>query len=199
MSREDVKREETPAGRVTSAGPAASAELSPSTGPVSPGESAPSVEPPAPAGLDTEEAKTYDRLRRKVQEAARAKVGPRYSKAVEVLLFLPDFVVLIFRLLKDPRVPAAAKVKLGLFTVYLASPIDIVPDFIPVLGQMDDLVGAVLVVRDILKSTPQEVVLEHWSGQDDVMKTISVVLDVAGELLGKKVLSAIAKYFAKEK
>lgn len=152
-----------------------------------------------PAGLDIEEVKTYDRLRRKVQKVAESKVAPKYQGAVGLLLFLPDFVVLIFRLLKDPRVPAAAKVKLGLFVVYLASPIDVIPDFIPVLGQMDDLVAAVLVVRDILISTPQEIVLEHWSGQGDVIKTTQAVLDVAGELLGKKVLSAIARLFSKAK
>lgn len=152
-----------------------------------------------PAGLDVEEVKTYDRLRRKVQKVAESKVAPKYQGAVELLLFLPDFVVLIFRLLKDPRVPAAAKVKLGLFVVYLASPIDIIPDFIPVLGQMDDLVAAVLVVKDILNSTPQEVVLEHWSGQGDVIKTTQAVLDVAGELLGKKALSAITRLFSKTK
>jgi len=155
--------------------------------------------PSPPAGLSADELKTYDRLRRKIQETARSKAGPKYSKAVELLLFLPDFVVLIFRLLKDPRVPATAKAKLGLFVVYLASPIDVIPDFIPVLGQMDDLVGAVLVVRDILKSTSQEVVLELWSGQGDVIKTITTVLDVASEILGKNALKAIARYFSKEK
>ncbi len=150
----------------------------------------------APEGLCADEVKTYDRLRQKIQETARSKVGPKYAKAVEMLLFLPDFAVLIFRLLKDPRVPAKAKAKLGLFVVYLASPIDVIPDFIPVLGQMDDLVAAVLVVRDILQTTPQEVVLELWSGQGDVIKTIGAVLDVAGEVLSKNVLGALLKRFA---
>jgi len=157
----------------------------------------PGCEPPA--GLDAEELKTYDRLRAKVQEAVRRKAGPKYAKAAELLLFLPDFAVLIFRLLKDTRVPAGAKVKLGLFVVYLASPVDVIPDFIPVLGQVDDLVGAVLVIRDILKSTPQEVVLEHWSGRGDVIQTTRMVLDVAGELLGRNVMAAISRHFSKEK
>jgi hypothetical protein len=55
------------------------------------------------------------------------------------------------------------------------------------------------VIRDILKSTPEEVVLEHWSGQGDVIKTVGVVLDVAGELLGQKALAAITRFFSKTK
>ncbi len=151
-----------------------------------------------PARLDAEEVKTYDRLRRKVLSAAQAKVPPKYQKAAELLLFLPDFVVLIFRLLKDKRVPAVQKAKLALFTVYLVSPIDVIPDFIPVIGQMDDLVAAALVVKDILNAAPREVVLENWSGQGDVIKTVQVVLDVVGEVLGQNVISKIMKRFSKK-
>ena len=144
-------------------------------------------------GLTGGEKKTYDRVRERVMQVAGSRVPAKYRRAAEILLFLPDFVVLIFRLLRDPRVPTASKAKMALFIVYLVSPIDLIPDFIPVIGQLDDLVAAVYVVRDILKSTPQEVVLEHWSGPGDVIKTTQVVLDVAGEVLGKNVLSAVLK------
>ncbi len=147
-----------------------------------------------PAGLDAEEVKTYDKVRRSIQKLAGQKISPKYRKAVDLLLFLPDFVVLIFRLMKDERVPAVPKVKLALFMAYLASPIDLVPDFIPVLGQMDDLVAAVLAVRAVLRATPPEIVLEHWSGEADVIKTTQTVLDVAGDLLGKNVIAAISKF-----
>lgn len=149
-------------------------------------------------GLTEDERKTYDRIRDKVKQTVSSRVSPKYAKAAEVLLFLPDFVVLIFRLLKDPRVSAASKAKLGLFTVYLLSPIDIIPDFIPVLGQLDDLVAAVYVVRGILNSTPQEVILEHWSGHGDVIKTIQTVLDVAGEVLSKNAIGSILRHFGKD-
>jgi len=146
-------------------------------------------------GLTEEERKTYDRLREKVTRTLNSKVPPKYQKVVEVLLFLPDFVVLIFRLMKDSRVPARAKAKLALFAAYLASPVDIIPDFIPVAGQLDDLVGAVYVIRNIMKSTPREVILEHWSGQADILEAVHKVLDVAGEVLGSGILAKVMKHF----
>lgn len=147
--------------------------------------------------LSQDEKRTYDRLRTTVRKALAARVPKKYEKAVEACLFLPDFAVLIFRLLKDPRVPAEAKMKLALFTAYLASPIDIVPDFIPVLGQFDDLVGAVYVIRSIMKSTPKEVILENWSGQGNVIEIATQVMDMAAEVLGSGVLRKILAYFNK--
>ncbi|HHY45599.1 MAG TPA: DUF1232 domain-containing protein [Firmicutes bacterium] len=146
--------------------------------------------------LDLREQRLYDKVRSKVTEAVRGKVPPKLQKAAELLLTLPDFVVLIFRLVKDPRVPLKAKVKLCLFIAYLASPIDLLPDVIPVVGQMDDLVGAVIVVRDLLTVTPKEVVLSHWSGHQDVIGLIETVLEVAPEVLGKDILTGLLKRFA---
>lgn len=148
--------------------------------------------------LTPSEKRTYDRVRSKVMEAVSGKVPPRLRKAAEICLTLPDFVALIFRLMKDPRVPAKAKVKLGLFTAYLVSPVDLVPDFIPVLGQVDDLVAAVIVIRDLLSTAPREVVLEHWSGQKDIIGLIETVLDVASEVLGRNVLKRLLRRFGRK-
>lgn len=143
--------------------------------------------------LDLPEERMYDKVRSRVAAAVRGKVPPRLQRAADLLLTLPDFVVLIFRLMKDPRVPARAKVKLALFAAYLASPVDLVPDFIPVLGFMDDLVGAVIVVRDLLSLSPKEVVLSHWSGNQDIIGLIETVLEVAPEVLGRNVLRSLLK------
>lgn len=161
-------------------------------------EVAPETPAGAAAGLDESEKGLYDKVRSKVMESVSGRVPPRLGKAAELLLTLPDFVALIFRLMKDPRVPAGAKVKLALFAAYLASPVDLVPDFVPVLGQLDDLVGCAIVVRDLLKTTPKEVVLEHWSGQKDVIELIQIVLDVASEVLGKNVLRTLLRKFGRK-
>lgn len=152
-------------------------------------------EPQAP--LTPPEQRTYDRVRNRVMKTVRGKVPPRLQRAAELLLTLPDFVALIFRLMKDPRVPARAKVKLGLFAAYLASPVDLVPDFIPVVGQLDDLVGAVIVIRDLLSVTPKEVVLAHWSGDEDIIGLIEPVLEVASEVLGRNILRRLLRRFSR--
>ena len=71
-------------------------------------------------------------------------------------------------------------------------------DFIPVLGQVDDLVAAVIVIRDLLSTAPREVVLEHWSGQKDIIGLIETVLDVASEVLGRNVLKRLLRRFGRK-
>ena len=80
--------------------------------------------------------------------------------------FIPDCLVMVRRLLADPRVPRRRKALLGLLAAYLALPIDLVPDFIPVAGQLDDAIIVALVLRAVLRSGGEEVLREHWPGPD---------------------------------
>jgi uncharacterized membrane protein YkvA (DUF1232 family) len=90
----------------------------------------------------------------------------------ELAQLLPNFVRLAKGLLGDPRVPLRRKLLLGALIVYLVSPIDIIPDFIPGLGQMDDILIVVLVLHGLLSSVDEEVLLEHWHGRPDVILLI---------------------------
>jgi uncharacterized membrane protein YkvA (DUF1232 family) len=78
--------------------------------------------------------------------------------------FIPDCLVLVKRLLRDPRVPRRRKLLLVLLVAYLAMPIDLVPDFIPVAGQLDDAILVALVLRAVLRSGGDDLLQEHWSG-----------------------------------
>jgi uncharacterized membrane protein YkvA (DUF1232 family) len=78
--------------------------------------------------------------------------------------FIPDCLVLVKRLLGDPRVPRRRKLLLVLLIAYLAMPIDLVPDFIPVAGQLDDAIVAALVLRAVLRSSGEALLREHWTG-----------------------------------
>lgn len=147
--------------------------------------------------LDARERRVYDKMRSKVAEAVRGKAPPGLQKAAELLFALPDLIVLIFRLLRDRRVPLRAKVKLAVFAAYFASPIDLVPDVIPVVGRMDDLIGAALVLRDLLTVTPKEVVHSHWSGNEDVIELIQTVLEVAPEILNRRIVGGLLMRFRK--
>jgi uncharacterized membrane protein YkvA (DUF1232 family) len=87
------------------------------------------------------------------RESARALAG-----------FIPDCIVLCSRLLRDPRVPRRKKALLVALTGYLALPFDLVPDFIPVAGQLDDVVIVALVLRSLLRGGGESVIREHWPG-----------------------------------
>lgn len=80
--------------------------------------------------------------------------------------FIPDCVVFVKRLLADPAVPRRRKVALGILVVYLASPIDLIPDFLPVVGQLDDALAVVLVLRYVLRGGGRELLRERWPGPE---------------------------------
>jgi uncharacterized membrane protein YkvA (DUF1232 family) len=104
-------------------------------------------------------------------------IGGRREDARALARFIPDCVVLASRLLADERVPRRRKLLLAALVGYLALPFDLVPDFIPVAGQLDDVVIVVLVLRRFLRSGGEQLVREHWPGPD---RSLVLVLRVAG-------------------
>jgi uncharacterized membrane protein YkvA (DUF1232 family) len=101
----------------------------------------------------------------------------RRSSARALAGFVPDCVVLFRRLMGDPEVPRGRKVALGLLVGYLALPLDLVPDFIPVAGQLDDAILVGLVLRGLVRGAGPAVVERHWPGPDESLR---VVLRLAG-------------------
>ena len=88
----------------------------------------------------------------------------RGADARALARFVPDCVVLFRRLLADDRIPRRRKLALVALLGYLASPIDLVPDFIPVAGQLDDVLAVILVLRFVLRSADDDLLAEHWPG-----------------------------------
>jgi uncharacterized membrane protein YkvA (DUF1232 family) len=90
--------------------------------------------------------------------------GARQWDVRMIARLVPYCAILFKRLLGDPRVPARWKVASAFALVYLAMPFDLVPDFIPVLGQLDDAILVALVLRGLLRSAGPLLVREHWPG-----------------------------------
>ena len=91
-------------------------------------------------------------------------VAGRDTDARALARLVPDCVILGRRLLGDRRVPLRHKVALALLVAYLAFPIDLVPDFIPVVGYLDDAALVVVVLRALVRSSGPELLREHWPG-----------------------------------
>ena len=100
----------------------------------------------------------------------------RRSQARALAGFIPDCVVLLRRLLADPRLPRRRKAVLVLLVGYLIVPIDLVPDFIPVAGQLDDVLIAAAALRYALRGGGPELISEHWPGPPE---SLAVVLRIA--------------------
>ena len=88
----------------------------------------------------------------------------RRTQARELATLIPNLLVLFKGLLRDPRVTRGSKAWLWFAVVWLVSPIDLIPEFIPVLGPLDDAVVAALVLRHVLRTTDRDVLAEHWRG-----------------------------------
>ena len=89
--------------------------------------------------------------------------APR-ADAAAIARLVPDCIVLVRRLVRDPRVPRRQRWLLGGLVVYLVMPVDLVPDFVPVAGQLDDAVIIALVLRGLLRSAGPGLMREHWPG-----------------------------------
>ena len=100
----------------------------------------------------------------------------RRTIARELVTFLPNLIRLFRGLLGDERVPASSKVLLLLGAFWLASPIDLIPEFLPGIGALDDAVVAGLVLRHVVRRAGPDVVRDHWRGDP---KTIGVMLRAA--------------------
>jgi uncharacterized membrane protein YkvA (DUF1232 family) len=101
----------------------------------------------------------------------------RRAAARAVAGFVPDCAVLFARLARDPDVPRARKLALVALAAYLASPIDLVPDFIPVAGQADDAVLVILALRWLVRGAGAPAVERHWPGPDG---SLAALLRLAG-------------------
>ncbi|HEX6500686.1 MAG TPA: DUF1232 domain-containing protein [Micromonosporaceae bacterium] len=99
--------------------------------------------------------------------AALAVVRPRGVSLSTALRLLPDLLRLVGRLTADRSLPGGVRVRLALLAAYLAMPIDLVPDFVPVLGYADDAIVVALVLRSVARRAGVEALRRHWPGTAD--------------------------------
>jgi len=110
----------------------------------------------------------------------RAKV--KSGKLSEVLLTVPDLAHLLGQLLLDSRVKRSDKIKIGLVSAYIISPLDLVPKLMGI-GLIDDLALIAWALNSVMKNTPAEVLREHWTGKGDVVDKINQAMRAARLLL----------------
>ena len=102
-------------------------------------------------------------------------VAHREGKRVnlrDMLRLIPDLVRLLHGLARDPDVPRGVRIRLGALLVYLAFPIDLIPDFIPIVGYADDIVLVALVLRSVARHAGPEAIDRHWPGTPEGLLAI---------------------------
>ena len=126
----------------------------------------------------TKEQKTN--LKRTEKRALRGRMG-------NFLMFLPNMAKLLGRLLKDVRVPTAEKALFVGAIIYFISPIDLIPDIFPFIGQVDDIYVIALTLLRLVNRTDERIVREHWSGGGDIVALADSIASIAPMLLPKRV------------
>jgi uncharacterized membrane protein YkvA (DUF1232 family) len=90
----------------------------------------------------------------------------------DLAAFIPDCVTTVRRLRRDPRVPRSARIAIVLAGLWVASPIDLIPEFIPVIGPLDDIVVVALALRYAGRRVPREVLLDAWPGEPRLLERL---------------------------
>lgn len=128
-----------------------------------------------------------------VRNNIEMKTQEDYKDIVKCALVLPDLIALLYRLFKDPRVPKKEKIILGGVMGYIVMPIDIIPDKIPFVGKIDELALVFFSLDKIINSIPEEVVIQNWEGEENVILIIKEGISFINPMVGGE---NVAKIFS---
>jgi uncharacterized membrane protein YkvA (DUF1232 family) len=121
--------------------------------------------------------------------ANRIRAPKDMAEVVDLIRRLPTYIRLVWALLRDSRVPAGQKLILAGIGAYLVFPIDLIPDFVPVLGQLDDLAVVLLGLDLFIRSAPADVVDEHLAkiaqDKDQFRRDVGTAERLLGDRLGE--------------
>ncbi len=140
------------------------------------------IEMPEPVGPEPVES-TLAVVQHPLDTTDPVPVRTRQEVLKEAVLLVPNLAKLLFRLLRDKRVPRRRRLSMAVVGAYVASPVDVIPDFVPVLGSIDDLLVLAFAVDYLLKASPEEVIEEHWDGSEDGLDLVRGIAAWGVEML----------------
>ncbi len=123
--------------------------------------------------VDNLEEKVVPKLRNKVLNWVKGHGGGLAKEITDLILVLPDLLLLLIKLMKDQRVPAELKLKITLAVAYVVSPIDLIPEALgSVLGFVDDTLAMAVLIAGLIDDIPNEVIYDNWTGRADILELI---------------------------
>lgn len=109
----------------------------------------------------------------------------------DAALMLPNILKLVGRLVLDPRVPRRAKLVLGMAAAYAASPVDLIPDIIPVLGWADDVLIIMFAIDSLIERAGSDIVDEYWDGPGDLLSLVREIVGLSRSVIPRRITSMI--------
>jgi uncharacterized membrane protein YkvA (DUF1232 family) len=120
-----------------------------------------------------------------------AKHGTLKTTMAELLLFIPNLLKLLVDLLRDARVSSADKAILAGTILYVIAPIDVIPDFIPFIGMVDDSYLMAIAILRLVNRADATVVAQHWRGSIDIKELVTNIARIAEVFLPKRMKNAL--------
>ncbi|GAB6169396.1 DUF1232 domain-containing protein [Clostridium carnis] len=127
------------------------------------------------------------------REYLEKKLSPKVKTFSDYLFIIPDMAALIYRLLKDKRVPIKTKIVISGAIAYIAFPTDIIPDNIPFIGRIDELAVSFFALDRIVTDVPVNIILENWEGKNDIILVIKSLIEYVINFTGAKNVEKIYK------
>lgn len=109
----------------------------------------------------------------------------------DAALLIPNILKLVGRLVMDPRVPRRAKITLGMAAAYVMSPVDLIPEMIPVVGWADDILILMFAIDSLIDRAGSEIIDEHWDGPGDLLSLVREVVGLSRSVIPKRITSII--------
>lgn len=139
------------------------------------------------------ERDAYSRVREKVVH----KVPDKYERVIQYAMIVPDILALLWRIFRDKRVKIKVKIMVAGIIAYLASPIDILPDFIPLVGKIDDVAIAFFGLNAIINEVPEEIILQNWQGEENIILLTKEAVSHISRLVGSQNVGTLMSFMKK--
>lgn len=120
------------------------------------------------------------------REYACGKLPDKAKKVSDYIFIIPDLVALLYRLLKDKRVPMKTKLVISASVAYIAFPTDIIPDNIPFIGNVDELAVIFFALNRIVNDIPGHILLENWEGKTDIIIALKSIIEYVTNFTGAR-------------
>src|SRR5215813_668681 len=130
-------------------------------------------------------------MRRRPKEKSLQEKRKKLKKLRELLLFIPNLLRLLYDLLRDPRISQADKAILAGVIMYVIVPIDVIPDFIPFVGMVDDSYLIAISLLRLLNRADRQVVLDHWRGRIDIKQLVDNIANITAYFMPERMRNAL--------
>lgn len=146
---------------------------------------------------DDLQEKVVPKLKNKVLNWLKEHGGGLTEEIADLIMVLPDLLLLLIKLMKDERVPAELKLKIALAVAYVLSPVDLIPEALgSILGFVDDTLAMAVLIAGLVEEIPNEVIRDNWAGRSDILELIIKGKDLLSKMLPANIAEKLISLFS---